>query len=195
MREKDRRKFIRLQAYHLAKYKTLSGEGKEPSTLAATIRDIGAGGVCFRSDEYLPVGTLIELRINFPHVSTSVFALAKVVWIRQRKKTRRFEAGAQFVEIDETVRKAIEGEVKLVFNRVNKSSGLFKVELFKKEGERMAKLPKILVITALACIAIALLIKLTTIGKLLPGPLPLNWAKLADTMLLFAIAISVASKK
>jgi hypothetical protein len=59
----------------------------------------------------------------------------------------------------------------------------------------MNSLPKILIVAALICLVVAILIKMTTIGKILPGPMPLNWAKLADTVLLFSIAISLLVKK
>lgn len=59
----------------------------------------------------------------------------------------------------------------------------------------MKKLAKILVFCALGCVSVAIVIKASTIGKVIPGPMPLNWAKLADTVLLFAIAISLLDKK
>jgi hypothetical protein len=59
----------------------------------------------------------------------------------------------------------------------------------------MNNLPKILVVVALLCLLVAVFIKITTIGKLLPAPMPLNWARLTDTALLFAIAIALLAKK
>jgi len=59
----------------------------------------------------------------------------------------------------------------------------------------MNNLPKILVAAALLCLLIAVFIKITTIGKLLPAPMPLNWARLADTALFFAIAVALLGKK
>jgi uncharacterized membrane protein len=59
----------------------------------------------------------------------------------------------------------------------------------------MNNLPKILVAIALICLLIAVGIKISTLGKLLPAPMPLNWARLADTVLLFAIAIALLGKK
>jgi len=58
----------------------------------------------------------------------------------------------------------------------------------------MNTMSKILVVIALICLSTALLIKMTTVGKILPGPIPLNWAKLTDTVLLFSIALSLAGK-
>lgn len=122
MRYENRRQFIRLRAYHLAKYRPLSdqkgAEGSSP--IIATIRDIGAGGVCLKTDNYLPVSTLLELNINFPNVSTSVFALAKVVWIKPIKKTKSYEIGAQFVQITDSVRLIIDEQIRRVYQRLKK---------------------------------------------------------------------------
>ena len=125
MQKKDRRQFIRLEVYHLAKYKLVSDKG-EPSYVLATAKDIGAGGLCLITEESLPLSSLVQLKINFPGISTSIFALAKIVWIKQIKKTRRYEIGAQFVEIDESIRKDIDGRIKFVHNKVEKKSGLLK---------------------------------------------------------------------
>ncbi len=59
----------------------------------------------------------------------------------------------------------------------------------------MEKLPKVLVIAAALCLLVAILIKLTTFGAVIPGRIPINWAKLADTVLLFSIALSLLTKK
>lgn len=59
----------------------------------------------------------------------------------------------------------------------------------------MEKLPKTLIVLAVVSLIVAVAIKVTTLGKIVPGPIPINWAKLADTLLLFAIAISLLGKK
>lgn len=59
----------------------------------------------------------------------------------------------------------------------------------------MVKVTKGLIIIAAICLIVAILIKITTLGKIVPGPMPINWAKLADTALLFSIAISLLGKK
>ena len=97
MRIKDRRKFIRLKAYHLVKYRLVSEGESQSSYICAALKDVGAGGVCLDSEQYLPMSSIIELKINFPNVTTSVSALAKVVWMKKRDKGRRYEIGAQFI--------------------------------------------------------------------------------------------------
>ena len=137
MRKDNRRQFIRLKAYHLIKYRPISDDRKGADRIIASIRDIGAGGICFVTDDYLPNASLIEIKINFPHLNEPVFALAKVVWVKQIKKTRRYEVGAQFIEIDESVRHFIDEQVKFVENKMHEDKdkfSLFKVLFFRKEG-------------------------------------------------------------
>lgn len=59
----------------------------------------------------------------------------------------------------------------------------------------MEKLAKILIILASICLLAAMVIKLTTVGRLVPAATPINWAKLTDTVLLFSIAFSLLAKK
>lgn len=132
MQKKEERQFGRLGAYHLVKYKAVTQEGEESAPVLATIKDIGTGGVCLRSEEYLPVSTTIELKINFPHLSTPIFALGKVIWIKQRKKGKFYEIGVQFFEIEESMRKIIDEQTKSVYRRLKEGSDLFK-ELLKKD--------------------------------------------------------------
>jgi len=137
MRTDNRRQFIRLKAYHLVKYRPISEDKKEADRIIASIRDIGAGGICFVTDDYLPNASLIEIKINFPHLNDPVFALAKVVWVKQIKKSRRYEIGAQFIEIDESVRRFIDEQVKFVESHMHNKEekfNLFKALFFKKEG-------------------------------------------------------------
>ena len=121
MAKKERRIFIRLQAYHCVKYRLLSAASKEATPFtAATVRDIGGGGLCLRTEELLPKSALVELKINFPHITTFIYAVAKVIWIKQRDKIRRYEIGVQFMEIEELMRKIIDAQVKRVYEKLKK---------------------------------------------------------------------------
>ncbi len=114
MRNDNKREFIRLKAYHLVKYRPLTEKVAGTEEVLASIKDIGAGGVCLKVEEYLPAATLLELEINFPQIKTSVSALAKIVWIKQIKRTKRYEIGAQFVEIQDGMKEFIDQKVKNV---------------------------------------------------------------------------------
>ena len=134
MRKEDRRKFKRLKAYHLAKYRPLSGVKEEAAAVSVSLKDIGAGGVRLDTEETLPVSSLIELSINFPNIPSPITAIARVVWVKKRDKGRFYEVGAQFVEIEEPVRKLIEEHLKLVDDKLsdNKKKGNIFQLLFRR---------------------------------------------------------------
>lgn len=112
--QKEKRQFLRLNAYHLVKYRPLASDKEGASFVLAALKDISSGGVCLRVEESLPVSTTIELKINFPHVNTAIPCLAKIVWVRQRTPGSPYEMGAQFTDIDESLRHIIDGNIKRV---------------------------------------------------------------------------------
>ena len=103
--KKEKRKFLRLNAYHLVKYR-LDSQGEWQAALAS-IRDISAGGVCLRTEEKIPKGSILQLHISFPKLSSPVFCLAKAVWVKKIGKTNRFEIGLEFSKIEDLLRKEI----------------------------------------------------------------------------------------
>ena len=118
IREKERREFIRLQAYHLIKYRPFSpGKEQEMRPVLGAIKDIGGGGVCLRIEQPLPVASLIELKINFPHIATAIYALAKVIWTKELRKANLYEIGVQFVQIEDSLRQIIDDQIKSVYRR------------------------------------------------------------------------------
>jgi len=122
IRHDNRRKFIRLKAYHLAKYKPLSAKEAYPLYTHAAIRDIGAGGICLRTKEAIPVSSVIEIQFKFPALDTPVSTVAKVVWVKQLKKYKMYEIGAQFIEISESTRRMIDEQVAFVHEKVVKQN-------------------------------------------------------------------------
>lgn len=193
MRQKNRRKFIRLFAYHLAKYRLTSGELENNDFTAAMVGNISAGGCCLLSEENLPVASTLEIQINFPNLSHPVTARAKICWSKKIVKINRYKFGIEFTEIDETDRSLINEQIKYVEEAIRE--GTLK-NILVKGGERLMKpLAKIFLVFALACIILAISIKLTTIGTIIPGAMPINWIKLADTALLCTIALALLADK
>jgi Tfp pilus assembly protein PilZ len=95
------------------------GKPRGPMTIASIV-DIGAGGVCILTEDTIPLGSLLELSINFPSITTSVFALAKVVWIKESRASKRYQIGGQFVQINDSVQNLINGKVARVVEIVKK---------------------------------------------------------------------------
>ncbi len=113
--KKEKRKFLRLNVYHLVKYKLASR--KEWQAAIASIRDISAGGVCLRTEERLAQNSILQISINFPGLSSPLSSLAKVVWVRKVGKTNNFEAGLEFFGIEDLLRKEITQRVDYVRRR------------------------------------------------------------------------------
>jgi len=102
---KRKRGYFRLSAYHLAKYRLLSSSDHSPTITG--IKDIGGGGICLQTEEHLPIGSTVQVYINFPKLSQPIPAVAKVIWIKPSGKKGRYEAGMEFVDIENIFRDAI----------------------------------------------------------------------------------------
>ena len=127
MQKQDRRRQKRLKAYHLVKCKRVfSQEGTPAVTISAGIQDIGSGGVRLSTDTSLSLSNLLELRIHFPALQFPLSTLAKVVWIKHYKKTKRYEVGAQFVGIEDSVRKTVDERIQAVYKRIENKMGFVK---------------------------------------------------------------------
>ncbi|MDD5495835.1 MAG: PilZ domain-containing protein [Candidatus Omnitrophica bacterium] len=109
---KERRKFKRLNVYHLAKYRLISKSNQSP--IIAAIKDIGGGGICLNTEEYLPIASVIQLYVNFPKFPQAIPALAKIMWIKKIGRKNRYEAGIEFVDIEQIFRNAIVRSVEAV---------------------------------------------------------------------------------
>jgi len=100
-----KRKYFRLNAYHLAKYRLLARS--DHSVTITGIKNIGGGGICLQVEEYLPVDSTVQVYINFPKISQPVPAVAKVTWIKALGKKGSYEVGMEFVDIEHIFRDAI----------------------------------------------------------------------------------------
>jgi hypothetical protein len=94
---------------------------------SGTAKDIGFGGICFRSDERVPNNATIT--ILFPSVSGEQEVHARVVWCR-RQRSQGWEIGAAFCEEYDHFRTRMVEQ-------------LFQIELYRrqvedKEGRRLA---------------------------------------------------------
>ena len=104
---KERRRFIRLSAHHLLKYKLINRE-KELSFA----RNISAGGVLFHAKNDIAPGEMVELEINFPGYPTPVKAVSKVVRSEKDEKGGGYYVAAEFVNIEESARDYVNKKIK-----------------------------------------------------------------------------------
>lgn len=75
------------------------------------VKDVSAVGICLILYDEVKTGTELELKIYLPDTNSSVSAKGKIVWIKEIKisselKTR-YDAGIEFLEIDESDRQKI----------------------------------------------------------------------------------------
>ena len=118
IRGEERRKYLRLEVYHLVKYRVIPDKPPYPAHLLASIKDIGAGGICLITEEPLPVSTNLELQINFPDLGGVILTFGRVVWLKQVAKTNRYKVGIEFTGIEESLRKRIDGKVKFSYQKL-----------------------------------------------------------------------------
>ncbi len=116
MRKEDRRRYLRLKVYHLVKYRVISDR---PSRyLLASIKDIGAGGICLSTQEPLPVSTNLELQINFPDTEKPIFTLGRTVWVKKIAKMNSYDIGVEFISIEASMRQLIDYYVRFVYSKL-----------------------------------------------------------------------------
>ena len=98
---KERRKFIRLKAHHLLKYR-VAGKGEEElSFVRITVKNVNiCAGALFVAKEDIPCDSTVELEINFPQHPHSIKVVSRVVRSRALKKMGGFEVGVEFVNVD-----------------------------------------------------------------------------------------------
>lgn len=63
-------------------------------------QDISQGGMCIKSNEFVPVGSRVIVQVQFDHQGRLLDLEAKVVWTRELPYANGFQLGLEFVEGD-----------------------------------------------------------------------------------------------
>jgi c-di-GMP-binding flagellar brake protein YcgR len=66
---------------------------------ASIARNLGEGGVCFMSNEFVSLACRLVVEITLPNVMKPIKAISKVAWIRKVPSSDQYELGNQFLEI------------------------------------------------------------------------------------------------
>ena len=113
---RDRRRFVRLNSAFDVVYTRRKLESGEKLALS---KNISAGGVClilYSAYDDVKKGDILDLIMHLPNQKRGVNAIGKVVWVRKfeikdKVKGSRFEAGIEFVAIEnkdkENIRKFV----------------------------------------------------------------------------------------
>ena len=105
-----------MSAHHLIKYRILERQTPEVSFA----RNVSAGGILFYAHENIPVGSIVELTINFPGAAQPIKVQAKVLRVRELKKIGGFEAAVQFINLDNDMLLLINGRITNTLDRKRK---------------------------------------------------------------------------
>lgn len=101
----EKRKYSRLRVYHLVKFLSISKP--QGNMDIASLRDISGGGGLLLSDKELPLGSMLQIFINFPRLVNPISSLAKVVWQKRLPKAKKYEIGLQFLDLGDDIRSEI----------------------------------------------------------------------------------------
>lgn len=64
-------------------------------------RDLSLGGVRFISDNFIPAHSVLrlEIKLEYGHFEKTIYAIARLIWIREIFDDERYEVGAEFIDI------------------------------------------------------------------------------------------------
>lgn len=102
----EKRKYIRLKAHHLLKYKVLDKDAE-----LSFAKNISAGGVLFYSREEVSLGSTVEMEILFPQYPNPIKVVAKIVWKKPVKNMEGFDLGAEFINVEEDAKNFINDRI------------------------------------------------------------------------------------
>lgn len=102
----DKRKTSRVKVHIPVRYRKLrdSDNVKEGFSIS---RDIGIGGVRFRTTEFISMACKLIVEVEVPNVEKPVKAISKIAWIRKTNSPNEYEVGNQFVEMSKEDRALI----------------------------------------------------------------------------------------
>ena len=95
----ERRKAIRLKEEDELTISVLSGASNLPKDkiIYTLSKDISASGARIQAYSFLPVDTLLNIKVTLKHPPRMITALGKVKWVRSLIADEFFEAGLEFV--------------------------------------------------------------------------------------------------
>ncbi len=112
---KERRQKERLNGYHLIKYRVAASGGQSAAYALTSVVNICSGGVLFKPSEPLAIGTVVDIKINFPGLPEPLITQAKVIRSKEVKAAPKYyETGVKFIDIDEEKGKIIDKIIKFV---------------------------------------------------------------------------------
>lgn len=103
--EQERRKYPRVYASLPMQFRPIGELDKLPHETIT--RDLSEGGVRFRADRFVPVGTRLVVNVLLEGHREPVRSLVKIIWTRKQQYSDNYEVGCQFVNLPEDARARI----------------------------------------------------------------------------------------
>ncbi len=114
----ERRKPPRVKCTLTSKFRDPNENSSAVLSSPAIIEDISTSGVRLRLRRFLPLATLLHLKIFLSQDMTLQVQL-KPMWISELPKTGEFQIGAEFVDIREVDKKAIQNFIHQILIKEN----------------------------------------------------------------------------
>ena len=93
----DKRRHLRTNVRLPLRYRApLTHPSPSRSTQA---KDLSLGGLCFRTEEFVPLDTTLVLELRLRESARPVRSVARVAWARIMPSGHRYEIGSEFVDI------------------------------------------------------------------------------------------------
>jgi len=114
--DRDRRIFMRLNEKVDIQFR-LFGPGSSPAKASAVqkftkTKNVSAGGLLFVSNEQMPLGSIVELKIALPDSSERIECLARVIRIEQKLGEENYNVAVCFLDITSAQRALLDAYIK-----------------------------------------------------------------------------------
>ena len=100
----ERRQHKRIKKNFLARFRLKnigSDIGNDGCWEMVTTQNLGAGGVLFNYDKEIPVGSIIDMLINFPQIKNPVSCIGRVLRIDKTNPLALIKIAANFIDISQ----------------------------------------------------------------------------------------------
>ncbi len=94
----EKRKYPRVKTHIPVRYRKLR-DGAGTVGFGSLTRDVSAGGIHFRTNEFISMACRLILELDIPMLTKPIKAISKVAWIKKNNAGEDYEVGNQFLEI------------------------------------------------------------------------------------------------
>ncbi len=106
----ERRRSARLKDFNEITTTVISDDTNlsKENTFYNLSEDLSLSGAKIRGNRFLPVDTLLKIDFKLKHLQEKITATAKIKWIRNVFEDKWYEAGVEFIHIQDEVLKTLD---------------------------------------------------------------------------------------